>query len=165
MISGLRRFRGDIFRCEVCNKPSVPPSKYCFKCRDAFNEQAVRERVRKSSEPKFLYAISVRGDAAAAIKFGFAVSLEARLKALQIGSPVMLEILASCPGRPHHEKMIHRRMMLHRSHGEWFTRNESTLGVVRMIADGTILDFLTQDSSERRIKHLQVVNGDSINSA
>ena len=54
------------------------------------------------------------------VKIGFAYNPAERLKALQIGSPVPLRIIATFPGTRALEQSIHRYLWTERSHGEWF---------------------------------------------
>lgn len=60
------------------------------------------------------------------VKIGFSTNFPERLTALQIGSPVQLEVIATVAGTYSAEKSLHRQFAHLRAHGEWF-RNEGKL--------------------------------------
>lgn len=56
------------------------------------------------------------------IKIGESSNLRNRLSNLQAASPVVLSILATCPGGSKREREYHRQFASARLHGEWFAR-------------------------------------------
>lgn len=54
------------------------------------------------------------------VKIGFTTDVNARMSALQIGSPHPLEIVAVRPGNMETERRLHKRFRSLRSRGEWF---------------------------------------------
>lgn len=92
--------------------------------------------------PVGIYAISVVGDDMAPVKIGYSREVKSRLGALQIGSPYPLEIIAVCRGRAHHEKRVHRHLLRHKSHGEWFVRSPETIEVIDLIRRDALIDWL-----------------------
>lgn len=56
------------------------------------------------------------------IKIGYSYSPEERLKALQLGSPIELRILATAPGGAARERAYHDQFAAMRVRGEWFER-------------------------------------------
>lgn len=57
---------------------------------------------------------------AKAIKIGLARDPEKRLRTLQTASPTKLRLIATCPGGPREEMLMHRRFASIRLRGEWF---------------------------------------------
>lgn len=125
-----------------CGNRIAPGMMMCHDCISAAFEKIRALRIKDKIVSGNVYAISVLGDSGAAIKFGYARTVADRLKHLQTGSPVILELLASCWAQPHHETMIHKRLVLSRSHGEWFTRTAEVMRVVEMIKANEIIEFL-----------------------
>ncbi len=63
----------------------------------------------------------IQGEITRRIKIGFTKGfIEARLNALQIGSPDKLNIVAAQLGNEKDEHQLHIKFDQHRSHGEWF---------------------------------------------
>lgn len=54
------------------------------------------------------------------VKIGTSTDLEARLKQLQPGAPVRLEVLWSTPGDSGLERQVHARLDNYRTYREWF---------------------------------------------
>lgn len=54
------------------------------------------------------------------VKIGHSLNVDARLTALQTGSPYKLELLAIVPGTVRDEAGFHRKFAALREHGEWF---------------------------------------------
>lgn len=68
-----------------------------------------------------IYFIGSRDDPQSLVKIGYTRGdVNDRLKALQTGSPVLLEVLLSIPGTMRDEQDLHVRFRRHRVHGEWF---------------------------------------------
>lgn len=57
------------------------------------------------------------------VKIGFAADLTSRLRHLQTGSPVKLEVLAAIAGGVSLERDYHRQFGDQRERGEWFRRS------------------------------------------
>ena len=57
------------------------------------------------------------------IKIGVAKDVASRLRTLQTGSGVALELLATVPGSYALERHYHDRFAVDRRHGEWFARS------------------------------------------
>jgi len=144
-------------RCKLCDRHHFLFDDYCQKCRDDLNtvsKQIQKQRVMPTDQN--VYAISVKDDPSALVKFGFSCSVNTRLDSLQIGSPVRLEVVAHCRGLRHHEKMIHRYLSRERVYGEWFRRSERSDQVIAAIASGAIVSFLEDRGARLRvINHLQ----------
>ena len=78
------------------------------------------------------HVYAVRG--AELIKIGSAVNVVARVRDLQIGSPVPLSLIAHTPIMDAQlEFDIHRRLKEHRQHGEWFRYEGDVIRVVELI--------------------------------
>ena len=79
-----------------------------------------RERMRVGRVPidrtAFVYFVAGAG----LIKIGTAKVVRTRLRDLQIGSPVRLELLVAIRGSRHLEMLLHQRFEHLHAHGEWF---------------------------------------------
>jgi len=69
-------------------------------------------------------------------KFGFSRNVDARLPALQIGSPIKLYLIGHIQGDVALERKIHRALADYHSHGEWFMRGPDVLDLERVFAKG-----------------------------
>lgn len=80
-----------------------------------------------------LYFISAHPDDLpdAPIKIGISYHPEARLSEMQAGSPVRLVLLGVRVGTLKAERRHHARFAADRLHGEWFTRSEPLMAVIR----------------------------------
>jgi hypothetical protein len=58
--------------------------------------------------------------AGSAVKIGFTNNLKLRLKHIQLGSHMKIELLATIPGDENTEREIHWRFARYRIRGEWF---------------------------------------------
>lgn len=87
-----------------------------------------RERKPRAPTDRSSFVYFIRGGDM--IKIGYAKDPKTRLRDLQVGSPVRLEILVTIPGCHSVEKGIHARFRKLRSHGEWFRAEESLLDFV-----------------------------------
>jgi hypothetical protein len=90
----------------------------------------------------FVYAIKAPNNL---IKIGRSKNPSERLDALQIGSPVKLELLAWTEAKWSLEEKLHKLLIASRSHGEWFRPDDKVLQVVELIADqrADLLEGLT----------------------
>lgn len=72
-----------------------------------------------------------------AIKIGVSISMTPRLRELQCGSPVPLEVFATRPGGYDRESAYHMQFAAHRLHGEWFSPAPEILAEIdRINAEG-----------------------------
>lgn len=64
----------------------------------------------------------IRAQATCSYKIGFTASpdVKHRLMALQTGSPLVLELVATKRGEQSDEKALHQALARYRTHGEWF---------------------------------------------
>ncbi len=69
-----------------------------------------------ATKKSMIYFISGGG----LIKIGVTTNLPNRVVELQIGSPVLLTVLATIPGDAATEHKLHTKFSKHRNHGEWF---------------------------------------------
>lgn len=69
------------------------------------------------------------------VKIGFSRYLEKRLAALQVGSPVPLEVEASFAGSCRAETYLHRKFCSQRIRGEWFRRSAELSAVIEHVKE------------------------------
>jgi len=62
------------------------------------------------------------GGESGAIKIGFSINVESRLRSIQAHCPVIVKVLAVRQGGETRERAYHHQFAAHRLHGEWFTR-------------------------------------------
>lgn len=67
------------------------------------------------------------------IKIGIAANPAARLRDLQVGSPVALSLLCECEGGRPQEREYHRRFAAHRLHGEWFAPHQEIIAEIEAV--------------------------------
>lgn len=91
---------------------------------------AIRRRPRRRG---WVYFVA---SGESAIKVGVARDEKARLKALQIGNPVPLKLLAVVPGDGDTELRLHRAFSDYRISGEWFRLEGPVKELVERIAGG-----------------------------
>lgn len=86
------------------------------------------ERTSKveSSQVYFIYSRDANK-----VKIGHSTHPASRLKTLQTGSPVPLEILATIEGGENLERKLHERFTSAHSHGEWFHMSEEIDAFIR----------------------------------
>lgn len=83
----------------------------------------IKERHRRRSRPRVVDGtIYFIGPREGIVKIGFTTDLEERMRRLQCGSPVALEVIATVAGDTRLEREYHRRFADARQHGEWFLR-------------------------------------------
>lgn len=95
-----------------------------------------RARLRLRVQRKSGYVYFVQLDDM--IKIGFAVEPKKRIRALQIGTPHELKILAMFEGNPRLEAQIHARFARLRHKGEWFKAGPALL---KFIEEGVRQSF------------------------
>lgn len=66
------------------------------------------------------YVYFIQAQDSLAIKIGFAVDVESRLKTLQTGNSERLEVVGTVPGCIADEKALHAKFSLDHKRGEWF---------------------------------------------
>ena len=73
-------------------------------------------------EPKVVtgHVYFIQAQVSRAIKIGFAVDVERRLKEIQTGNPEVLEVVGAMPGTVRAEKSLHRQFRADHIRGEWF---------------------------------------------
>lgn len=101
-------------------------------------EQAMRKLVadwRAARDPK-IYFIGEALKVGRFIKIGVSNRPERRLRQLQAGSPVTLQILASGPGGYMAEALWHDRFARFRQHNEWFRLTEKMVAEISRLAGG-----------------------------
>lgn len=145
--------------CKLCGESHRLPGDHCSKCHDLMTKRIGHGRVfladRRQSH---VYAIGVEGNDNSLVKFGYTKILAARLRDLQIGSPVKLAIVASDFGSRSHEKAIHKRLADDRSHGEWFRRSARAIEIIQAMRDGRLSDLLGAESGKNKDQpHLVVL--------
>lgn len=74
----------------------------------------------------FMKPVNERGP----IKIGCSSEPAKRLRALEIVSPVLLEIVGSAPGSNGHENWLHHRFFENRRHGEWFEWSQDLQAII-----------------------------------
>ncbi|MFJ2923341.1 GIY-YIG nuclease family protein [Streptomyces sp. NPDC087307] len=78
-------------------------------------------RDNRPSRPQDQSCVYVIGSPTSSlVKLGTTTQLSKRLRALQLSSPVSLEVLWSAPGDRGTETALHQRFAPFRRHGEWF---------------------------------------------
>lgn len=89
------------------------------KASAADNLESWLAEMRRYLQPErtgFVYLI----EAAGLVKIGFTVNVEARIRELQAGSPIVYSLLTSFPATMTTERDLHKRFADYRSHREWF---------------------------------------------
>lgn len=111
-------------------------------------KQEAQRRMDEGSEKGWLYLIE---DAAQnAIKVGWSVDPERRMKHLQCGHPGKLRLIAVIPGTRLTEHRIHCRLAHVRRSGEWFAR-VATLEFLEPIIRDFGLKLVPRANSSRTI--------------
>lgn len=96
--------------------------------------QSHMEADERINEPGKCYFI---GGETGFIKIGFSASPEARLKSLQLCSPLPLNILAVARGGKWRESAYHQQFRDYRQHGEWFSRHPDILAEIDRLSPST----------------------------
>lgn len=130
MIAGLKKRSV----CDICGGQKESWQDTCSKCRLDL-QNAFLGIAHKKPHRRKIYAISVAGDPLANVKFGFSLDPVSRMADMQVGCPVLLELLAFCDGTYPVEQAIHRYLNDSWHHGEWFSRNEKVAGVIAAIRE------------------------------
>lgn len=105
-----------------------------------------------------IYAIC--GEGINKVKFGVTINQSGkdRLATLQIGSPVTLRLIAICDWEDRYERVIHRFLAPHHSHGEWFHISAETNAVINAMKTGKVEKLhdviLNRQANNRRLKRI-----------
>jgi hypothetical protein len=75
----------------------------------------------------------IQGEGIPLIKIGFTVRIEQRLAGLQIGSPVLLSVVAQCTGTLRGELLLHQTFNYCRAHGEWFMPDDKLRQLIELV--------------------------------
>jgi DNA-binding transcriptional regulator YdaS (Cro superfamily) len=112
--------------------PATPNAKSILPFR---NEKIITENVGTEMCPRgkngFVYFIEAIG--ADAIKIGWALKPERRLRDLAIGCPLELKLLAAAPASLGHEGRLQTIFAAHGIRGEWFRRNDDLTAVIEVV--------------------------------
>jgi hypothetical protein len=143
MISGLKKRSC----CDICGGKKETWQDFCSKCRLDLKSQVdrIESQIRVSRK---IYAISVAGDPLANVKFGFSADPLKRMADMQVGCPVLLELLAACDGTHNVELAIHQFLIDSWHHGEWFSRTEKVDAVVMAMRDGKVKSHIGMHSPD-----------------
>jgi len=87
------------------------------------------------AKPNAIYAVRPTG-AQGPVKIGACTNPARRLRMLNTGSPVRLEMVASMPGSIELERRIHKALTAVRERGEWFTHGPLVAAVLEWMAVG-----------------------------
>ena len=87
------------------------------------------------AKPNAIYAVRPTG-AQGPVKIGACTDLTRRLRMLNTGSPVRLEVIATLAGSVELEKRIHKALASVRERGEWFTHGPIVASVLEWMATG-----------------------------
>jgi len=82
----------------------------------------------KGKKPRYKgYIYFIQGQLGGAIKIGYSVNPQRRLKELQTGYPDTLRILVMIPGNEYTEKIFYRQFEGSRLNGEWFRPDDCVM--------------------------------------
>jgi hypothetical protein len=86
------------------------------------------------------------------VKVGTTTQLAKRLRALQLSSPVPLEVLWSAPGDRGTEAALHQRFAHLREHGEWFDfGNDDPVGAVQAAMEAGLPEQRRATQSQKQV--------------
>lgn len=102
------------------------------RCLSAERHVHVQAPERPSRQGWVYFVRSTGGRSLTRVKIGWALDPEKRLKYLQIGSPVELELVGAFRGTRSDERAVQKQFEFYRTHGEWF------------LPSHTILDFIVE---------------------
>ena len=120
--------------CPICEREFIPRSihpqeKYCSEKhkKSAQNKRNYRKRRNAKRGERFIYfALSSN-----MVKIGFSDDPARRIRALQTGNPIQIELLGSVPGTAKEERILQNRLKSYWAYGEWF----AYVGEVKIIID------------------------------
>src|SRR5262245_20660403 len=100
------------------------------------------------------YVYAIRAVTIGRIKIGYSADPEVRLCNMQVGSPDVLEIIATWPGTEEQERKLHKHLNQWRLHGEWFEASEVVLDTIKH-CDAQQKTDLNRSNSEVGLSILQ----------
>lgn len=86
------------------------------------------------------------------IKIGCSSEPVKRLRALEIVSPVLLEVICSAPGSHGHENWLHHRFSKDRRHGEWFEWSQDLQIIIDHVANTGNLPPMEIPKTSKQLK-------------
>jgi len=89
----------------------------------------------------YVYAILAKETSPQRVKFGFSNNPKKRIKILEIGCPVALQLLGFVNGARKLEKAIHEHLADFRWHGEWFDYTGEAKRIADLIASGSLIEL------------------------
>lgn len=105
------------------------------KAKLAQQEMLQNQTYTKAAYPLFSgFIYFIQGESGGPIKIGYTTDLEQRLKTLQTGYPDRLDLLLAFPGKPKHEKAIHKQFEPYRLNGEWFRPTPEVMAKIKEFA-------------------------------
>jgi hypothetical protein len=91
------------------------------------------------------------------VKIGFCLkNVENRLRGLQTGNHLKLEILAQCTGSIDMEHQVQKLLSQYRIRNEWFERADQVLEAVSKAREGLLHDWLTEQGVEPKRKRKRI---------
>lgn len=117
---------------EGCDQPAVTHTW----CGTHLSRWRKTGDVQAGAPPRvgYLYLVqAATGDGL--VKIGRTRDIDARMKALSIGSPVPLRVVHLIPQAGYLEKELHELFSAHRRHGEWFDPHPDILGWFRTASE------------------------------
>jgi hypothetical protein len=94
-------------------------------------EALLRQVQKQKGRKGIIYFI--HGEGIPAIKIGYTVKVERRLADLQIGSPVLLSVVAQCASSLRGEALLHKTFDYCRMHREWFRLDDKLRQFIELV--------------------------------
>lgn len=126
--------------------PGTPESHvFIWRYKQLLAQSGAKAKVRMTrvnairtaaGEHEFFEVYFIQSGDGGPIKIGYSTNVAVRLADLQTASPHDLTLLASLPGGPKLEKVIHRGFDEHRIKGEWFRPAEDLLTFIEEVRIG-----------------------------
>lgn len=129
-------------KMDGCSNEAKPADDFCEICKKGLIEEFKQTNGRDYLESVYF----VLGVGTEKVKIGYSQNVNARLDALQTGSPVKLLIIGSFPGTVEDEGKLHKHLEKYRSHGEWFYMVDEIIDIIETInkkGKKGIIDILT----------------------
>ena len=116
-----------------------------WKCQFDENEgKEINENTYPSHPDGYVYFIVDNGSITRKVKIGFSTNIHERLKDLQVGSPTILKCYGAIRGTKEDEKLAHKLLQHHNSHGEWFVFNKVNKVIDEWIEIGKICSIVVE---------------------
>ncbi|MFJ7138030.1 GIY-YIG nuclease family protein [Streptomyces fungicidicus] len=111
-----------------------PGGKHFYSRQGGALPLSVRDdRPRRPQDQATSHVYVIGSPGSTVVKLGTTTQLTKRLRALQLSSPVSLEVLWSAPGDRDDEAALHQHFSAFRQHGEWFDfGSEDPVAAVRL---------------------------------